>query len=546
LVSTIYGDVLGFEDVLDTLAWKGIPYAAPPLGELRWTAPQDPESWSGVRDATNDPVECVQMGPGPLPYLPGEVVGSEDCLYLNVWRPAGDATNLPVYFWIHGGSNNTGSAQAYQGPALAAWTNVVVVVIQYRLGPFGWLTHPALRPASDNHPKNHSGNYGTLDHLMALKWVRDNIEAFGGDPHNITIAGESAGGHNVMNLMISPLAKQRFHKVIMQSGGMMTSTLEEGDQFTNGTLLNLLVADGSAADEAEAQAILGGMSDNQIRSYLRGKPAEAVLLARFVDGSLPSHSAYEDGTVIPFGGLIPAIESGEYRQVPIILGSNRDEMKFFQPLYPVPISTGGTWQDLWAVLYPPNIPLDWLLPDPVDKALYQGVAEFGSLNWRYNFVDAVARPLREQQDDVYAYLFEWDGVEGSSYDFIFGAAHATEIPFFFGGPTDIFGGIAFDYPDFDTVGRQALSQAMMAYVAGFVRTGNPNGPGLPPWAPTWAAWSNDEEEPKVIVLDATADYPVIHMIDEEITAEVVQDVFWAIYSSLPEWARQILWLFVWY
>ena len=544
-IETKYGKVKGFLDDNNTLAWKSIPYARPPVGELRWKAPKDPASWEGILDATKDCQECTQMGQEPITYAStDEVIGSEDCLYLNIWRPQAMTKDLPVYFWIHGGANNNGSIKDYDGSVIAKRSNMVVVTIQYRLGVFGWLTHPAMRQGESS--LDDSGNFGTLDTIKALEWVQDNIKSFGGDPNNIIVAGESAGAHNVMNLVISPLAEGLFHKAIVQSDGMKTYTIDYGDEWTENTIENLL------ADDA-----LNEVPDSDVEGYLRGKTAEELILARYCDGRLPFSSAYQDGSIIPEGGVIPAIESGNYNKIPLILGSNKDEMKFLLPPYglgvkgahlnpdygisvPIP-SSDYTWFDLHDVLNG-SLSLTDVLPTDEDKTLYQACAEFGSINLRYNFVDAIAGALKEQQEEVYAYLFKWDGVEGSDFNFIFGAAHTLEIAFFFGNDTDIsFGGFAFNVEN-DTSGRQALSKAMMKYVANFARTGDPNGFDLP----TWEKWSNEKGESKVIVFDATEKDSDIDMISEEITSDDVDTRFSHLYSTLPVEVRNVLYWFDWY
>ena len=224
LRQTTAGPVVGFVDELNTHGWTGIPFAAPPVGDLRWAAPRLPEPWQEPLQAVTFNNACLQLW-GILAGTDGElgqVVGSEDCLYLNVWAPAGssdlDSEPLPVMFWIHGGGNTIGTANTSNGARLAAEQNLVVVTINYRLGVLGWLSHPALRQA-ERSAHDASGNYGTLDMIAALQWVQYNIASFGGDPDNVTIFGESAGGRNVYSLMfLSPPAAGLFHQVIAQSG----------------------------------------------------------------------------------------------------------------------------------------------------------------------------------------------------------------------------------------------------------------------------------------------------------------------------------------
>ena len=223
VVQTRFGRVQGFADDEGTLVWKSIPYAAPPVGELRWRAPRDPAPRPGIRVSRSFGSGCTQFNP-----LVGGIRGSEDCLTLNIWRPASPETGLPVYLWIHGGGNTIGSSvmvNEYRGNRVARASQVVFVSINYRLGPFGWFTLPALREGVS--PEDDSGNYGTLDIIHALRWIRDNIAAFGGDPATVAVTGESAGASNVLSLMVSPLAEGLFHRAVSQSAPASTRERSE-------------------------------------------------------------------------------------------------------------------------------------------------------------------------------------------------------------------------------------------------------------------------------------------------------------------------------
>lgn len=538
-VQTKYGAVQGVEGESNSWVWKGIPYAEPPVGELRWRAPQDPDPWDGVRHSTDSFDACSQPAMFGIWQQLGEVTCSEDCLYLNIWRPQTDETDLPVYFWIHGGGNTWGSAKTYDGAAMAKQCNMVVVVIQYRLGPFGWFNHPALKSEASAAEK--SGNFGTLDTIKALEWVRDNIAAFGGDPTSVTIAGESAGAHNVTNLLISPLAAGLFHRAISQSGGMQTVSVDAGVLLANTTIERLLAADGTAEDQRAAKEYRLSMSYAEIEEYLRGKDAHDIIEAQLDrSGSMDSHSAYEDGIVIP-GSVLSTIQSGDYNQVPVILGSNEYEMKFFLPLVGTMIrtSSGYTWFDLYRVLDPGDpLSLDDVMPAQADKDLYEACGYYGARGWKARYVDSVARQLKEQQNDVYAYLFKWGG-KGSGpepFDFVFGAAHAMEIPFFFGSDESLFG---YAFTEENRQGREDLQAAMMAYVAQFAATGDPNklGSGLP----EWEEWSNIDGESKAIVFDATKTEADISMMSEEVTQADIQ----AAIDKLPPSIRRIVEAFIW-
>ena len=265
LVKIEDGKVEGIFDNHNTLAWKGIPFAKPPIGDLRWKRPDDPDPWGGVKQTDQFCDQCTQYaGQGT------DVIGSEDCLYLNVWRPDSEEIDLPVYLWIHGGGNSIGSAvyTAYDGSKMASNGNLIVVSTNYRLGPLGWFTNPVLRKGKKGTAMSDSGNYGTLDIIMALKWVQQNIEAFGGDPDNVTIAGESAGSMNVHSLLLSPIASGLFHKAIAQSSGPWTDTVADGDESSDRVIDVLMAIDGIDRE---------GMKDNQIADYLRSKTAEEIL-----------------------------------------------------------------------------------------------------------------------------------------------------------------------------------------------------------------------------------------------------------------------------
>jgi para-nitrobenzyl esterase len=499
VAGTLLGAVRGFEDRSDTWLWKAIPFAKPPVGPLRWKAPQDPDPWTGTREVSEFCSPCTQY------FTFGDfVVGSEDCLYLNIWRPRSAEQNLPVYFWIHGGGNSVGAAavgEDYSGANLAARSNLVVVTVNYRLGPLGWFTHPALRKGEPGTERDDSGNYGTLDLIQALSWVRENIEAFGGDPARVLIAGESAGAMNVLSLLVSPVATDLFQRAMAESGGPFSSQVEEGEASARDAILHLLVRDGTAADLTEAEVLLGGMTPPEIEAYLRSKPGEELLQGYEPSfggmiNSLPA--VFEDGVVIPAGGF-SSLQAGTYpNKVPVILGSNQEELKLF--FFADPSFSGR-------------------------DDLYQIVTSYGSDFWKASGVDGVARALRSHADqpDVYAYHFLWGagGERGESmipdpWGFILGSFHTLEIPFFFGNDTvDVLLQLLV-FTEENRPGREALSSAMMAYAARFVATGDPNeaGSGLPRWEP----WSNDPDMPKCILLDVDADQALdIRMSEAEFT-----------------------------
>jgi para-nitrobenzyl esterase len=545
-VSTAYGMVAGVADpYVETWVWKGIPYAKPPIGALRWKAPQDPAPWDAIRHSNKNYSPGIQPVENMIWIPTDQLKGSEDCLYLDIYRPKAYASKLPVYFWIHGGGNFQGQASIYWSSLLAMKLKAVVVVIQYRLGPFGFFTHPALHSGGTEIEK--SGNFGTLDQIKALQWVQKNITGFGGDPNNVTIAGESAGGFDVLNLMISPLSKGLFHKAVVQSAGCANIPVSRGVDQANVLIDNLLVADGTCADVTRAAAVRASMSNPQIESYLRGKRADQivrVIMKNAPTSFLKFTYPLIDGVVIP-GTPVSVFESGNYNKVPVILGGNEYEMKPFLPTYlgSTPTSSGHTWANVYNVLglAQPSMTLDeFMPPNGPDRALYERIGKYASLTWKEAMVDSLARILKKHQDNVYCYLFKWGGVGSGSppFDFLVGAGHAFELPLFFGLPTDIWN--AGSVTKTNIQGRYALSEAILSYAGTFTATGNPNrvGSGLP----VWEEWSNKAGEPKYISLDADFTRARIGMMNQEVTkTELLAQI-----NALPASERNMITSLSWW
>ena len=234
------GELIGFTAENGAHIWRGVPYGEDTSGKNRWRAPRPAPVWDGVREATAFAPVCPQIATPFTPiegFVLGELEGSEDCLAMDIYAPS-DAVgrSLPVMVWIHGGSNVSGASQMYIGDRLAANEDVIVISVQYRLGPLGWFSHQALRDSADTF-EDTSANFGTLDLIASLKWVRDNITAFGGDPDRVTIFGESAGGHNVATLLGSPLAEGLFHQAIIQSGSFDSVSVSDAEG-QSGSLTN--------------------------------------------------------------------------------------------------------------------------------------------------------------------------------------------------------------------------------------------------------------------------------------------------------------------
>ena len=506
IVTTKYGALEGHLDqATKTLIWKAVPFAKPPVGNMRWRAPQDPEPWQGIRTAFGECAPCMQLNTLPSWQTTPEMIGSEDCLYLNIYRPNTSEKGLPVYVWIHGGANMMGSADQYPMGNLSRETNSVIVVIQYRLHVFGFFTHPALRSGADS--PDDSGNFGILDQIKALEWVRENIAAFGGDPNRVTIGGESAGAADALGLMISPLAKGLFHGAILESVGMVTEPVAVHDEIANRTLETALTLKGMARDTEEAKSVLEKMSNDQIASLLQGLSSEAMMQAHAGGPGrilVPPAHLVNDGYVIP-DDFICAVESGKYHKVPILMGTNADEYGSLLPQLPS-LQEGMPNYTAAAEILDGKKTLQDVLPTEQEKDWFKKVVYYGThLYYTSTHLAELAPRLRNHQKEVYVYSFEYgqEEVRGDA-GFIYGAGHASELPFFHATYHDqkvidtwnVFKGFR---PE-SLPGREALSETIVQYEANFLRTGNPNEPesALPAWNP----WSNQAGESKRLILDA--------------------------------------------
>jgi para-nitrobenzyl esterase len=511
---TAEGPVIGVEDPsTPTVSWKAIPYAKAPVGALRWRAPQPPEKRVSPLRADKFCDLCPQyIDHDRNPATPQIIVGKEDCLYLNIWAPKNALGKLPVFFWIHGGGNSIQwpLLSLLDGGALSARGNMIVVTFNYRLGPMGFFSHPALQTGD---PAGDSGNFTILDIIAALKWVQANIHQFGGDPNNVTIAGESAGGQNVICLVSSPMARGLFHRAISQSGVIRPSTPAQGEAHVYNIAAKLLVKDGKAADIPAATALLAAMSDSDLNTYMRSKSA-ADFLEMYPEGKKMGMiffpTAYGDGKVLP-SNFYATMKSGHYNKVPMILGTNKEETKLFLRSIP----PFADWRQDGS-----------LLTDPAKTDLFNLVAAYQSDGWKVMAVDNLARILTAHADQppVFAYQFLW-GAGGAKnpvidppLNILLGACHAMEIDFVFGTEKASLGALVFN--EKNRPGRVALSHAMMDYWSQFARSGNPNKEGS--GFPQWLRWSNAPDGPKTMALDADREKATFTMGRLELTNEAIE------------------------
>jgi para-nitrobenzyl esterase len=452
----------------DVLSFKGIPYAKPPIGPLRWKPPQPLENWEGVRQAAAYGPTCLQPDVGFK--ASGIDLGkqSEDCLYLNVWTAAksGDERR-PVMMWIHGGGNVAGASQAdIDGEALSR-QGVVFVSINYRVGIFGYFAHPLLSKES---PNKISGNYGLFDQIAALKWIQRNIKAFGGDPDRVTVFGQSAGARNVCYLMASPLAKGLFHRAIAESGNALNPSF-------NCHLRERWFDNEPVEKQGERIAKDLGYSDGpDLLSTLRSLDAKKLL-----EGSkaavlpAPGFNTFDpviDGWALP-DDVMTLFEQGKQNLVPLIAGSNADEMNLFITKPPFDNMEAyrsmvkreyGKFADEVLTLYPVNEKSE------IKKAMVdsQGDARYVAGARRF------ARAMEKAGGKSYLYQFTmtWPGRMSSLEAF-----HGAEIVFI-SNDIELYKNI-YHLP-FEKK-HQALSDVMSAYWVQFAKTGNPNKESLPEW-----------------------------------------------------------------
>jgi para-nitrobenzyl esterase len=538
------GVIVGSDDSASTgtYAWKGVPFARPPVGGLRWKPPVDPEPWGSPRATQQFGNACVQYG---RIYGPGannrydatigttlnQAVGSEDCLYLNIWRPATNHGGLPVLVFVHGGSNVSGytADPVYDGAALARTANAVVVTVNYRLGIFGFLNVPQLK---SGHPVEDSGNFALLDIVKALEFVNRNIAKFGGNPATVTLMGQSAGAIDVYAMLTSPLVVRArpklVHRAVPLSGGIsLASNLPPGRIPTlnpasvalaqgNALLVHQLIVDGLAADPASAQAWVAAHTSAEIAAYLRSRSPAALLstlLTRLAPLGLAGSGPIPDGTIVPVDP-IAAIDAGHFLRVPVLAGNTRDEAKLFPTFLTLLGGPSGRLvsdAELFSIQFnydpdaAPQIAIEQWIP-----AFYLPVTTPGTgFNARTDLLnsiffiasrDNVLDALRRQQRDVWYYRFDWDE-EPAPFNAIYGAAHAFDLAFLFGnfGPS-LFSRIANSTAN--RPGRLELSEAMMQSLGAFARTGDPNTSAL---GVRWPAW------PATLTFDATPTHKVINV-----------------------------------
>ena len=486
-ISTTSGYIKGYTKN-KVINYEDIPYAKPPIGSLRWKAPREINNRDQILQSRDDN-HCIQE-PSSMGGAPGNeiITGTEDCLYLDIKTPIiNNSQLLPVMFWIHGGGNTSGLKDIYDFSKMVKRHDVIVVTINYRLGAFGWFTHPAIQTDQDGIDK--TSNFGTLDIIQALRWVKNNIESFGGDPNNVTIFGESAGGHNVLSLLVAPQAKGLFHKAISQSG--YTTSVSKDHAYvteednpiykhTSNEVVKRLVPNSDKISLFKLKEKLYSLSSKDFFSeYSDSSNLEMPLLTN-------------DDIVIPEIGLENALKYNRHtNNIPLIAGSNRDEVK------------------LWLVAAEYFVELDYSLFGSITgipKVKLKNEDGFEAFNfyrseaWK---IRGVIEPLSALNDsgnsNTFAYRYDWDDHRKffiANFKKLIGASHGTEIPLLTGN-NDLVGDYGFlIYPSGPS--KRFLSKNMMLLWSNFAKNGSP---GASSNGIEWLPYIQSKDSRNFLILD---------------------------------------------
>lgn len=457
VVKSQSGNYLGVE-ATDLYVFKGIPYAEPPVGDLRWRAPRDVEYLDAIIDATEFKNECVQPKDNSSIFNRNLSTGDEDCLYLNIYVPKNqnslNKNKFPVMYWIHGGSNIWGAGSDYDFSNLATSQQVIVVTINYRLGLFGWFASPFFAETGEDLDKSY--NFGHLDIIKGLEWVNQNISSFGGDKNNVTIFGESAGGSNTLTMIASPLAEGLFHKAISQSGYVSSYSTEYAESISELSSKNIFAEDIKYLTDS-----------NEIVNYLQGLTQTEVYekyiatAEKYVYPITPI--TMRDGIVVPKEGIYKALEKADPDLI-VVAGTNKDEMNY--------------WFVNSEYFYDTSFEIRRTLKR--SEANLRSWNKYRSAIWRYKGAEEPLRRMSKSNDNLYSYRLDWDeeddGIFGD-YSLFVGAAHGIDVPFISN---------SFDmeqipwyiknilFPESSAEGRDALSSLMMRYWGNIAKYGDPN------------------------------------------------------------------------
>lgn len=533
--TTQKGKVKGIKTASGTaITWYGIPYAASTAGANRWKAPQPVAAWTGTRNATTKAGDAVSYSSTSA----SGYTGTEDCLYVNVFRPYTSNNNLPVLVYLHGGSNTSGTANL-DFSSMAASMGVVIVSVSFRVGAFGYLSHPALM---DGTPEENSGNFTLLDIHEALLWVRDEITAFGGNPGNVTLSGFSSGARNALLCLISPMMNGLFHKAFMMSGGYTTSTPADGQESAEKQLAALLVKRGTYETKSEALEYIESATTEDVKGLFESlTTAEVAWIYRKHDLKMENFPhAYTDGAVLPEEGF-DAIAEGRYNRVPIMLGSDATEFSSFA---------------IKGNLTSSSADLSSLSVAKMMELMEKGI-QYGSMLQSYFYIENTANLLYRDVDhmNLYAYRLMWGtkpSVSDGFYSKYVGSYHGQSRDFLMGSYKHNLQEYSPDaVSSKNKEGREALTAQMRAYLKNFMVKGNPNGSSLP----TWDAWNPFAGFNRIMYFDAklkkvnsamskerydlTAIFDEVRKYTTEAEYTALTDSLWGgryfMPSDVPEW-----------
>ena len=471
---TTEGKVLG-KKLKNYTFYQSLPYAMPPVGDLRWKAPKRPQKRIQTYNGFSKKTQCAQMenyfSGSPVKEF-GKVVGSEDCLYLNIWKP-NTAGKKPVFFWIHGGSNSKGLAldEMYNGSILAQKLDAIVITMNYRMGLFGAMRHSKLK--FDN-TLDQSGNYTTLDLLRALDWTRENIQSFGGDPDLITIAGESAGCMNVWGLILTPLAKNKFQRAYCASGIPNNYPVIVANQVSNLMLKNSLKNKG-ISNTGDA---IRDMSEAEVKEYLYSLTTEEVIRA---SQFLIPVQHISDGHVFSKLGL-GVLATGQFNRVPVMLGNNQNESTLFMG----PVVSGATEEEFWEIinLKRSHQPLYDLINNDVAYKAFRLADKGVNLSFKI-IMDSVLSLSGIYMPEAYRYEMSFKS-NFEPWKSLFLSSHGIDVPLLF-HMSEIKGDhfLKFLEQDLNLPATRNIMDGYSQYMKNFVSFGNPNSENLE----IWKKWS---------------------------------------------------------
>lgn len=494
LQKTLYGTVQGLEvNESKTLLWKGIPYAKAPVGNLRWKAPMKLDSWTGVYDATKNGNIGIQASGT-------KVLGNEDCLNLDIYRPNSNEANLPVLVYIHGGNNQSGTSQEINAQKLAVNANIIVISINYRLGLFGFNNLPALKT---NNKEESSGNYALLDIAKSLDWVKENIEFFGGNSKNVTVSGFSAGGRDVMALLISPIFKGKFEKAISFSGGMTIADYDKSQKLFAKAIAPLVVEDKVKNNIEDATQWLMGTGED-VKNYLYKLSPErlAILMTNAGIRMEVFPHLFNDGAVLPKDGF----ETSKYNNVPLIMITGSSEFSLF-----------GRFDKAFA-----GTDDKTLLSENDIAKNYSFIYKYGNrLYGLFNAQESAERMFKTYKAPIYTADFDW-GIDSKIYGDrtakIYGALHGIWLPFLTDETT---GASALLGDSLDNAGSKELTVKFTKYISNFLWNSNPNSKDLVDWKP----WTNAKKGSSQLILNADKEKAIITMSnDRDVYDDILSDM----------------------